>query len=62
MKIALSSTGESLDSQRNPWFGRCAFYLVVDSDDMSFEVYPDQSAAMEGGAGPSVGWGPDGHG
>ena len=51
MKIAVSSTGENLDSQLDPRFGRCAYYLVVDSDDMSFEVYPNESAAMGGGAG-----------
>lgn len=51
MKIAISSTGENLDSQLDPRFGRCAYYLVVDSDDMSFEVYPNESAATGGGAG-----------
>jgi predicted Fe-Mo cluster-binding NifX family protein len=51
MKIAVSSTGENLDSQLDPRFGRCAYYLVVDSEDMRFEVYPNQSAAMGGGAG-----------
>ena len=51
MKIAVSSTGENLDSQLDPRFGRCAYYLVVDPDDMSFEVYPNESAAMGGGAG-----------
>jgi predicted Fe-Mo cluster-binding NifX family protein len=51
MKIAVSSTGENLDSQLDPRFGRCAYYLVVDSDDMSFEAYPNESASMRGGAG-----------
>jgi predicted Fe-Mo cluster-binding NifX family protein len=51
MKLAVSSTGQNLDSQLDPRFGRCAFYLVVDSDDMNFEVYPNESAAMGGGAG-----------
>jgi predicted Fe-Mo cluster-binding NifX family protein len=51
MKIAVSSTGNNMDSQLDPRFGRCAYYLVVDSDDMHFEVYPNESAAMGGGAG-----------
>ena len=51
MKIAVSSTGNTMDSQLDPRFGRCAYYLVVDSDDMRFEVYPNESAAMGGGAG-----------
>jgi predicted Fe-Mo cluster-binding NifX family protein len=51
MKIAVTTTGQNLDSQLDPRFGRCAYYLVVDSDDMSFEVYPNESASMGGGAG-----------
>ena len=51
MKIAVSATGQNLDSQLDPRFGRCAYYLVVDSDDMSFEVYPNESATLGGGAG-----------
>jgi predicted Fe-Mo cluster-binding NifX family protein len=51
MKIAVSSTGKNMNSQLDPRFGRCAYYLAVDSDDMSFEVYPNESAAMGGGAG-----------
>lgn len=51
MKIAVSATGQNLDSQLDPRFGRCAYYLVVDSDDMRFEVYPNESATLGGGAG-----------
>jgi predicted Fe-Mo cluster-binding NifX family protein len=51
MKIAVSSTGKNLDSQLDSRFGRCAYYLVVDSDDTRFEVYPNESASMSGGAG-----------
>jgi predicted Fe-Mo cluster-binding NifX family protein len=51
MKIAVSATGQNLDSQLDPRFGRCAYYLVVDSDDMSFEAYPNESATLGGGAG-----------
>jgi predicted Fe-Mo cluster-binding NifX family protein len=40
-----------MDSQLDPRFGRCAYYLVIDSDDMHFEVYPNESAALGGGAG-----------
>jgi len=51
MKIAVSSIGKYMDSRLDPRFGRCAYYLVVDSEDMSFEVYPNESSAMGGGAG-----------
>jgi predicted Fe-Mo cluster-binding NifX family protein len=51
MKIAVSSIGKYMDSRLDPRFGRCAYYLVVDSEDMSFEFYPNESSAMGGGAG-----------
>jgi predicted Fe-Mo cluster-binding NifX family protein len=51
MKIAVSSAGKDLDSQLDPRFGRCAYFLVVDSDAMHFEAYPNESASMSGGAG-----------
>ncbi|MGD2187672.1 MAG: NifB/NifX family molybdenum-iron cluster-binding protein [Desulfobacterales bacterium] len=51
MKIAVSSTGKNLNAQLDPRFGRCAYYLVFDSDDMGIEVYANESASMGGGAG-----------
>ena len=36
MKVAISSTGKDLESQIDPRFGRCAYFLFVDTDDMSF--------------------------
>jgi predicted Fe-Mo cluster-binding NifX family protein len=51
MKVALSSTGENLDAQIDPRFGRCPFFLVVNPEDMSFEVFENDSAFQAGGAG-----------
>jgi predicted Fe-Mo cluster-binding NifX family protein len=51
MKVAVSSNGNNLDAQLDPRFGRCAFFLVVNSDDMSFEAFNNESAAQGGGAG-----------
>ncbi len=51
MKIAVSSTGKDLDSQIDPRFGRCAYFVIVDSDDMSFEVFDNENMALGGGAG-----------
>jgi predicted Fe-Mo cluster-binding NifX family protein len=38
MKIAVTSKGETLDSEVDPRFGRAAFILVVDSESFEFEV------------------------
>jgi predicted Fe-Mo cluster-binding NifX family protein len=51
MKVAVSSNGENLDAQLDPRFGRCKFFLVVNPDDMSFEVFNNESAVLGGGAG-----------
>ena len=51
MKVAISSNGDNLDAQLDPRFGRCAFFLVVNPDDMSFEVFENESAFQGGGAG-----------
>jgi len=51
MKIAVSSNGNNLDSQIDPRFGRCMVFLIVDTDDMSFEAFNNESIALGGGAG-----------
>jgi predicted Fe-Mo cluster-binding NifX family protein len=51
MKIAISSSGKTLDSPLDPRFGRCAWFLVIDPADMSYEAFDNQSAAQSSGAG-----------
>ena len=51
MKIAVSSIGTDLDALIDPRFGRCAYFLLVETSDMSFEVFDNQSMALGGGAG-----------
>ncbi len=51
MKVAISSTGTDPDSQVDPRFGRCAYFIVYDTDDMSFKVYDNDSKALGRGAG-----------
>ncbi len=51
MKIAVSSSGKDLDSAIDPRFGRCSYFLVVATEDMSFEVINNESNSLGGGAG-----------
>ena len=51
MKIAVSSGGKDLDSQVDPRFGRCACFVIVETDDMSFEEFDNENIALGGGAG-----------
>jgi predicted Fe-Mo cluster-binding NifX family protein len=51
MKIAVSASGNNLDAAIDPRFGRCAYFIVVDVDNMSFEVFDNENIALGGGAG-----------
>jgi len=51
MKIAVSSCEIFLDSPIEPRFGRCDYFVIVDTTDMSFEVFDNDSVALTQGAG-----------
>jgi len=51
MKICVSSVGTNLDSNIDPRFGRCYFFVIVDSETMQFESVPNEATAASGGAG-----------
>ncbi len=38
MKIAVTSKGNTLDSEVDPRFGRAAYIIIVDTDTMEFEA------------------------
>ena len=51
MKIAITATGLTLDANLDPRFGRCAYFLVVDTNTMEFEAVENPNVALGGGAG-----------
>jgi predicted Fe-Mo cluster-binding NifX family protein len=51
VKIAVSAVGETLETQVDQRFGRCLYFLIVDSETMGFEVVPNAAAGAMGGAG-----------
>jgi len=51
MKIAVTSKSNNLESEIDPRFGRCSYFLIVDTDTMSFEYLSNESAMASGGAG-----------
>jgi predicted Fe-Mo cluster-binding NifX family protein len=51
MKIAVSATSGGLDGQVNPMFGRCPYFVIVDSETMKFEAIPNAAAGATSGAG-----------
>jgi predicted Fe-Mo cluster-binding NifX family protein len=50
-KICVTSSGPSLDSMVDPRFGRCAFFIIADSESYDFEAVPNEAAMASGGAG-----------
>lgn len=51
MLIAITSTGETLDDQVSPRFGRCPYFLLVDPDQMTVEPMENPNLFAGGGAG-----------
>jgi predicted Fe-Mo cluster-binding NifX family protein len=51
MKICVTSAGNSIDAQIDPRFGRCSYFVIVDSETMQFEAVPNMAAGASGGAG-----------
>ncbi len=51
MKVAISSTGDNLDSNIDPRFGRCNMFLIVDTETMATELKTNNSVTAAHGAG-----------
>jgi len=51
MKIAISATGPSLDAAVDPRFGRCAYFIIADAEQGTFEALENTNAAAGSGAG-----------
>ena len=51
VKICISASTGNLDSQVDPRFGRCPYFVIVDSETMEFEAIPNRAAGATGGAG-----------
>ncbi|MBN1152455.1 MAG: NifB/NifX family molybdenum-iron cluster-binding protein [Dehalococcoidia bacterium] len=51
MKIAVSASGPTLESDVDPRFGRCAYFVIVDLSTMEHEAIENSSVAAAQGAG-----------
>ena len=54
MKIAIASSGKNLDSSVDPRFGRCPYYLIVDSETDKFEMMENTAGRGFRGVGVSA--------
>ncbi len=51
MKIAISSSGDSLSAQAHGLFGRCDYFIIVDTETGESSAIKNDSAAAATGAG-----------
>ena len=54
MKVAVSSKGDTLDSEMDSRFGRCKFFAIYDSEDKSTLFIANTAATLTEGAGPAA--------
>ncbi|RPJ51452.1 MAG: hypothetical protein EHM23_34105, partial [Acidobacteria bacterium] len=51
MKIAVTATAPDLQAQIDPRFGRCPYFLIVETDDLSFQAVENPNLTLSSGAG-----------
>jgi len=51
MRIAVSSTGRGPESEIDPRFGRCAYFIIIDRDSMDYQVHNNENMALGRSAG-----------
>jgi predicted Fe-Mo cluster-binding NifX family protein len=51
MKIVVTAAAPSLDGAVDPRSGRCPYFLIVESDDLTFEAIENPNVQLGGGAG-----------
>ncbi len=54
MKIAVSAKGGSIHAQMDERFGRCQYFIIVDSETMKFTAVQNPNMNVMGGAGPAA--------
>ncbi len=53
MKIAIASTGNSLDSKLDMRFGRCSYFAILDTETNNVEFICNTNKDAKEGAGPA---------
>lgn len=55
MKIVVTSQGQDLEATVDPRFGRCAYFIIIDTESMQFTAVPNAASGAVGGAGIQAG-------
>ncbi len=51
MKIIITAASPSLDAEFDPRFGRGAYFLIIDTETLDWEAFPNVGVNASGGAG-----------
>ena len=51
MRIAITAKGQTLDHAVDPRFGRCTYFVIVDTETMATEAIENPNTSLGGGAG-----------
>jgi predicted Fe-Mo cluster-binding NifX family protein len=51
MRLCVTSQGDNLDSQVDARFGRCQYFIIVDTDTLEFKAINTPNIEATGGAG-----------
>jgi len=51
MKVAITTEAPSLEAMIDPRFGRCAYFLIVETEDLGFEAIENPNLELGGGVG-----------
>jgi len=51
MLICVTAKGEDLGAEVDPRFGRCSYFIIVDTETLEFKAIENPNAVASGGAG-----------
>lgn len=54
MLVAITSTGNTLHSKVSEKFGRCSYFIILDTETLAFKAIKNTAEQAEGGAGPKA--------
>lgn len=54
MKIAVTSTGQTLEDKVDPRFGRCSYFVISEAESGKIEAISNPGRDAAGGAGPQA--------
>jgi len=56
MKVCITASGNDMNSDSDPRFGRCSFFIIADSENGDFEAFENQAAAGDGAGVKAAGF------